>query len=115
MLENLALASSLGPCCGSEDADAPCEQSASVGGSPSSPSKAAVSSLKTHFCESCGPILRDIFQLAEHQGTPRSQNVVRCGRLHKGQRPYECSECGKSFIVHSRLRYHQRLHTGVSP
>ncbi|XP_036167361.1 zinc finger protein 547-like isoform X3 [Myotis myotis] len=103
MLENLALASSVGGCCGAEDADAPCEQSASVGGSPSRPSKVAVSSLKTHFCESCGPILRDIFHLAEPQGTPHSQNVVRCGVGRK------------QFYLGTNFQIHQKQHLAKKP
>ncbi|EPQ08924.1 Zinc finger protein 417 [Myotis brandtii] len=94
MLENLALASSLGSCCGSEDADAPCEQSVSVGVSPSSPSKVAVSSLKTHFCESCGPVLRDIFQLAEHQGTP---NISSSRRLPPERSPTKPPSAGQLY------------------
>uniref|UniRef100_G1P142 Uncharacterized protein n=1 Tax=Myotis lucifugus TaxID=59463 RepID=G1P142_MYOLU len=103
MLDNLALASSLGPCCGAEDADAPCEQSVSVGGSPSSTSQAVLSSLKTHFCESCGPVLRDIFQLAEHQGTPHSQNVVRCGVGRK------------QFYLGANFQIHQKQHLAKKP
>ncbi|XP_059521540.1 zinc finger protein 547-like isoform X4 [Myotis daubentonii] len=79
MLENLALASSLGYCCGAEDAQANCEQSVSAGVSWASSSRAALCFRKTHFCESCGPVLREIVHFPEDKGTPHSQNVVRCG------------------------------------
>ncbi|XP_036903479.1 zinc finger protein 547-like isoform X5 [Sturnira hondurensis] len=75
MLDNFALTSSLGGCCGPEDVEAPFEQSVSVGLSQASTSRASLTSLKAHSCQTCGPVLRDIVQLAEHQGPPHNHTV----------------------------------------
>ncbi|XP_045845493.1 zinc finger protein 256-like isoform X3 [Meles meles] len=83
MLENFALVSSLGCCCGAEDEEAPFAQSASVGVSQTGTPRATLSSRKTHPCEVCGPVLRDIFHLAELQGKENSQKRLRCGACRK--------------------------------
>ncbi|XP_044113338.1 zinc finger protein 256-like isoform X6 [Neovison vison] len=83
MLENFALVSSLGCCCGAEDEEAPFAQSASIGVSQTKMPRAALSSQKTHPCEMCGPVLRDIFHLAELQGKENSQKRLRCGACRK--------------------------------
>ncbi|XP_054566196.1 zinc finger protein 417-like [Eptesicus fuscus] len=67
MLENFALVTSLGCCCGADDAAAPGEQRVSVGASQGKNPRAAASSRKRHPCERCRPVLRDIFHLVEQQ------------------------------------------------
>ncbi|XP_024598087.1 zinc finger protein 552-like [Neophocaena asiaeorientalis asiaeorientalis] len=77
MLENLALTTSPGCWHGEEDEEALSEQTISdQGSSQIRIVKAGLSPQKANLYEMCGPILSDIFHLAEYQ-------VARCGqKLH---------------------------------
>ncbi|KAF6080112.1 hypothetical protein HJG60_020739 [Phyllostomus discolor] len=79
MLDNFELASSLGSCCGAEDVEAPIEQNVPVRVAEAKNLRVALPCWKSHPCESCGPILRRIFHLSEHQETQHSQKLLRCG------------------------------------
>ncbi|XP_064436268.1 zinc finger protein 211-like isoform X6 [Mirounga angustirostris] len=118
MLENFTLISSLGCCCGAEDTEASFEQSTSIGVSQTTTPKAAQSSCKTHPCEMCGPVLRDIFHLAAHQGKENSQKLMRCGACakrfyfninsqqqeqHVGEKPFRCAVDKASFVKSCRI------------
>ncbi|XP_057389739.1 zinc finger protein 211-like [Balaenoptera acutorostrata] len=98
MLENFTLISSLGCCCGAEDAEAPFERSISISVSQARTPKAPSFSQKNHFGEMCSLVLRSIFHLAEHEETQHSQKV------------FGCRICMKQFHFSANLQKLQKQH-----
>ncbi|XP_023563786.1 zinc finger protein 8 isoform X2 [Octodon degus] len=67
-------------------------------------------------------------ELPRSQGPEKPYKCTDCGksfnhnahltvhkRIHTGERPYVCKECGKAFSQNSSLVQHERIHTGDKP
>ena len=35
--------------------------------------------------------------------------------VHKGERPYQCAKCDKTYSKQSQLKIHETIHTGEKP
>ncbi|XP_047647570.1 zinc finger protein 530-like [Phacochoerus africanus] len=97
MLETLALTTSLDCWCGAQGEEVLSEQSISVGVSQVKTSQSVSSTQKTHPCEKCVSILKDILQLTELQATYPGQKSYFGG----GSRDFWLNENLHQYQEHS--------------
>lgn len=72
------------------------------------------------FCLTCGKCFKKSIFLLNHQFPLRSQRITSHKALghkpqHRGERPYFCFLCGKTYRDASGLSRHRRVHLGYKP
>nr|XP_011750014.1 zinc finger protein 584 isoform X1 [Macaca nemestrina] len=86
---------------------------------------------KLFKCSDCGKVFSKAFTLLDHLITHAEDRPFRCpaGRsaskeksahinprkIRPGETAHVCNECGKAFCYPSKLRKHQKVHTGIKP
>nr|XP_020833261.1 zinc finger protein 2-like [Phascolarctos cinereus] len=83
---------------------------------------------KPHEYNECGKAFHLTSQFIQHQKFPTEQgscarrnmlsssrNFTAHQRIHIGETPYECKECGKTFGQSRNLTLHRRIHTREKP
>ncbi|KAM6472081.1 uncharacterized protein PHA67_003592 [Liasis olivaceus] len=63
-----------------------------------------------YICRDNGKNYNWTFTLSHENGSLTSHKMI-----HRGEKPYKCLECGKSFRRNSQVTCHKRIHTGEKP
>ncbi|XP_063455781.1 zinc finger protein 134 [Pan paniscus] len=86
-----------------KDEESSSEQSISIAVSHVNTSKAGLPAQTALPCDICGPILKDILHLDEHQGT------------HHGLKLHTCGACGRQFWFSANLHQYQKCYSIEQP